>query len=210
MIKIAYIGFGSLARQIQHFLKIDYPNAHEVAFDDTLQDDTIDSRPFHDFDKEEFKDYQFYVCLGYQHLSKRLEIIKHLLGKDRKVPYFKHSSVIMDPSSKIGNGTFIFPGCILDQHTVIGLGTILHNGVIISHDSKIGACSYFSPGVIVSGNVTIGQLNFFGSGSILRNNINIGDRCEIGMGSNVVTNLEDECFGYGNPFKKVGQKLNLS
>jgi UDP-3-O-[3-hydroxymyristoyl] glucosamine N-acyltransferase len=74
---------------------------------------------------------------------------------------------------------------------------------IIGHDSTIGNRVKIMNNCKLNGFVDIGSDTFIGTGTTIRNRINIGFNCYVGQNSNVVSDIPDNSFGYGNPFKVI-------
>ncbi|MBI4647270.1 MAG: acetyltransferase [Bacteroidia bacterium] len=211
MKKIAYIGFGSLGKQISAFIKERNKdkNLFEIYFDDNLTGTKNNAYPFNNFFDERFADFDFYVCLGYKNLSIKKEIIRKLLEASRSAPSFIHHSSYVHPSATIGKGVIIYPGCIIDQNVTIKDCVILNNSTVISHNCTIGESCFLAPSVTFSGNVTIGCCSFVGSASVVTNDIAIGSNVVIGIGSVVTQSIEDNIHCIGNPLKILSKKIVL-
>ena len=163
-----------------------------------------------DFSDERYADLSFYVCLGYKHLKRKLEITRELLALGRNVPAFVHSSSFRNSSAKVGSGSVAYPMCNLDKEVDVGIGVLLNNSVVISHNSTIGDGSYLSPGVVVSGFVSVGKNVFIGSGAVISNGVTIGDDAVIGLGTVVSRDVPAGASVIGNPMKILDRPLRLS
>lgn len=208
--KAAYVGFGVLGRQIQSFVNEFEKPEHSVFFDDFLYEKKAEnSFPFTHYSKDEFRDFDFYICLGYRHLPFKNKIIKELLQADKKVPSFIHPTIYIAPSSKVEAACILYPNSTIDMEVKIEQGALLNNSVIVSHNSIIGSCAYLSPGIVISGNVVVGENVFLGSGTVVSNNVQIGANSVIGVGSVLTRSIPDESNGIGNPFRILSHKLKL-
>lgn len=211
MKKIALIGYGELAVQIEKF--IIQQNTHRPVFyrfDDILfSKKSKNSFKFSDYISDKFADFDFYVCLGYKQLPQKKKIIEMLLKKKRNLPALIHRTAYVSPEAEIKPAAVIYPLCNIDKNTVIGSGALLNNSVVVSHDNEIGPCSYLSPGVVTSGFVKVGDCSFLGSGSLISNYVKIGKACTIGIGSVVTGNLPAGSQAIGNPLKILRNKLEI-
>ena len=205
MVKIGFIGFGDLGKQIcNHFLKEKYSEKEIFIFDDLLNTDhTSAAFSFNDFLNSEHNDLAFIVSIGYKHLSLKNSIFNRLITHERTIKSFTHPSCFVSSDCRMEAGTIIYPLCNIDFGVSLGFGVLLNNSVTISHDSKIGNCSYLSPGVVVSGKVSIGENCFIGAGSIIADNVTIGNNVIIGIGTVVTTDVSDNTFAIGNPMRTV-------
>ena len=208
--KAGIIGYGELGKQIHDFLSVSDSNYDFYFFDDEhLKTKGKHALPFNDFKKQDFRDFDFFIGLGYKHLSIKPEIINELLRLKRNLPSFIHPSCFFNSSAKIGPGTVIYPMCNIDKGVKIGNGVLLNNTVTLSHDTVIGDACFLSPGVTASGNVSIGEGAFIGAGSVISNGINIGKNVQIGIGSVVNSNIPDNCSAIGNPLRLLGKRINI-
>lgn len=207
--KIAYVGFGAYGRHLQSFLHEEYSELieDEIFFDDSIS--TEKTFAFNSYLDSRFKNYNFFICIGYHHLEKRREVLTTLIKYNRNTPTFIHKTAYVHPLSKIEKAVYIFPLCNVDFNVSISKGVILHNSVVVSHDSIIGDCTYISPGAIISGNVKIAELCFIGSGTCIANGINIEQNSVIGIGSNITQNIPKFSNVIGNPMCFKSNKISL-
>lgn len=210
MKKIGIIGFGALGRQILGLLGPGREAGPVVLFDDVLHRQRGEnSFPFASFLDARFADCDFYVGLGYRHLTRKAEILKQLQDAGRRVPSFVHPTCHVHPTSRIGDGCVLYPCCNLDQEVVLGPGVLLHNSVVISHHSRVGSSAYLSPGVVLSGDVTVGSAAFLGAGTVVANNRRIGDRACVGIGTVVSLDVPEGTSAIGNPMRLLERPLEL-
>jgi sugar O-acyltransferase (sialic acid O-acetyltransferase NeuD family) len=203
------IGYGELGKQYVSFLNETY-HSNFFWFDDVANDNKVpDAFAFNSYGKDEFKDTDFYVSLGYKHLEAKHRILQELQLINRKLPSFIHASCFVNKTARIDDAAFVYPMCNIDKDVSIGLGCLINNSVTISHDNIIGNCCYISPGVVTSGNVSVGDYTFIGSGSVISNNVTIGRNVRIGIGSVITQDVPDGASVIGNPMKIVGKPLTI-
>lgn len=105
----------------------------------------------------------------------------------------------------IGSNVFIGAHTVIcrgkDRDTKIGDNVIIGQQGLIGHDCIISDNVKIMNTVVLNGYVEVGEGTFIGSGAKVRERIKIGKNCYIGMGSNVVKDVPDNAFGYGNPFE---------
>jgi sugar O-acyltransferase (sialic acid O-acetyltransferase NeuD family) len=205
--KIAFVGYGELGKQFQTFLDIkEFETV--VFFDDILNNlQNPKALPFKAYTMDSFKDFSYYIALGYKHLKLKKEIIE-VLGT-AFLPIFLHPSAFVSSDSVLGKAVFVYPMSNIDKGVKIGFGTLLNNSTVISHDCTIGACCYISPGVVLSGHVSVGDCTFIGTGSVVANGIKIGKNVTIGIGTVVTKNIPDNSFVIGNPMRFLSNKLDI-
>ena len=202
--KIAFVGYGGLGRQIHSMIRSNVPCLEPVFFDDICSRDGPDSAfPFRSYANSEFNDHATVVSLGYKHFSLKRTLLDHLQTLGRTIFQFSHPSCFVDSSAELSPGAILYPMCNIDRNVFIGRGTVLNNSVTISHDSTVGDCVYVSPGTIVSGNVWIGSSVFIGSGAVISNNIKIGEGAVVGIGTVVTHDVPAGAFVLGNPMRQV-------
>ncbi len=203
------IGYGELGRQYASFLSEAYQSEF-FWFDDVANGNKEPNTfAFNSYGKDEFKDSDFYVSLGYKHLEAKHRILQELQLLKRKLPSFIHTSGFVNKTARIDAAVFIYPMCNIDKNVSIGLGSLINNSVTISHDNAIGNCCYISPGVVTSGNVSVGDYTFIGSGCVISNNVTIGRNVRIGIGSVITQDIPDGASVIGNPMKIVSKPLTI-
>jgi sugar O-acyltransferase (sialic acid O-acetyltransferase NeuD family) len=209
--KIAFVGYGALGKQISHMLSFSYPNHEFHVFDDIAHESKCANYtyPFSACFDEKYFDFDFYIGIGYKHLSKKLKIIESLLKLGRQLPSIIHTSSYRDLSSKVGQGAVVYPMCNLDRNSIIGKGSIINNSVVISHDCEIGDCCYLSPGCVLSGQVKIGSCVFLGTGVLVANGVTIGSNAVVGIGSVVTSDVPSGASVIGNPMRLLKKTLQI-
>lgn len=208
--KLAFVGYGELGKQLMGFAEEILKPSEIIIFDDEAYvSNQTNAFPFQDYILEKFREYNFIIGLGYKHLQKKKEIIDFLKEKGRKLPSIIHPTCFISKTAIIHEAVYIYPMCNIDKNVIIEAGTLLNNSATISHDSKIGQCCYLSPSITSSGFVTIGNYTFLGTGSIISNNITIGNNVIVGIGSVVTKNINDNQSVIGNPIKVLKKILNI-
>jgi sugar O-acyltransferase (sialic acid O-acetyltransferase NeuD family) len=209
MIKIAIIGSGDLAKLIIHHAALDYRFDVVGCFDDfTNIGQEInkvkvigaikDVNAFHE--KGIFE--QLMVGIGYSRMEYR-ESIFNLFCSKIQFANIIHSSCIIDPSVKKGQGVFMLPGCVLDSGVVIEDNVLLNVGCTIAHDSIVKAHSFLGPCVKVAGFSTIGKGCNIGINSTIIENINIIESTKTGAGAVVTRNITEKGLYVGVPARKI-------
>lgn len=202
--KIAFIGYGELGRQIHAFVQQTNAVAEAIFFDDTLcQQKQVNAFPFKTYEDDLYKEYSFIISLGYKQLPAKQKVIEKLDGLGRNLYSFIHPSCFVNPSAIVAKGVVAYPMCNIDKEVKIEKGVLLNNSVTISHNAVIQSCCYLSPGVVLSGNVIVGENTFIGSGATVANNISIGKNVIIGIGTVVTQDIADNSYVIGNPMKFV-------
>jgi len=210
--KIGIIGYGQLGHQIETF--INEEQGHDFVdfhyFDDISHGKGHNKAfPFKDFDKNRFKDFDFYIGLGYNYLPLRMDICNKLLQNKRILKSFIHKTSYINPSAKIGHGVLIYPMCNLDQDVIIEDGVIVNNSVTLSHDTFIDKCTFISPGATIAGRVKVGKFCFIGTGTLISNYVTIGNNVKIGIGSIVTKDIKENLCVIGNPMKILEKNFKL-
>jgi len=210
MKKIGLIGFGALGRQILGLLPSACVGGRVVVFDDVVHGQHQEnSFPFDSYLDAQFADYDFYVALGYRHLTRKAQIMRELRAAGRRTPSFVHASCHIHPTCRLGDGCLVYPMCNLDQEVELAPGVLVNNSVVISHNSRVGVAAYCSPGVVLSGHVTVGDEAFLGSGTLVANNRRIGPRAKIGIGTVVACDVPEGASAIGNPMRLLERPLEL-
>ena len=114
-----------------------------------------------------------------------------------------HSSAIVSPTVKIGEGTVVMAGAVINADAVIGKHCIINTGATVDHDCVIEDYCHIAPGVHISGSTHVGEGTWIGVGSSVIQCLNIGKNCMIGAGSVVVKNIPDSVMAFGCPAKVI-------
>lgn len=138
------------------------------------------------------------VCVG--KCDVRRQIVEHL---NCKFASAIHSSAVVSPSAKIGEGTVVMQGSVIQADVVIGKHCIVNTKASIDHESVVEDFVHVAPGSTISGNVHIGAGTWIGAGSTVIQGVRIGKNCFIGAGSVIVKDVPDNSKGYGVPFRVV-------
>jgi sugar O-acyltransferase (sialic acid O-acetyltransferase NeuD family) len=79
-----------------------------------------------------------------------------------------------DPTSHLGDATYVFPGATVGADCVVGKNVIINQGAIICHDCRIGDHAHLAPGAILAGTVTVGVASTIGMAVTVMNNVTVG------------------------------------
>lgn len=79
-----------------------------------------------------------------------------------------------DPSSHLGEGTYVFPGATIGADCILGKNVIVNQGSIVCHDCRIGDHVHLAPGAILAGTVTVGNCSTIGMAATIMNNVTLG------------------------------------
>jgi sugar O-acyltransferase (sialic acid O-acetyltransferase NeuD family) len=210
--KLAFVGFGAFGHYVEAVTAelAEVERGASIYFDDSLHSaGAPQSRPFAAHCDDAYRDYTFYVCLGYRHLKAKREIVQRLVELGRIVPPYVHPSSYVHPSVKLGRGAFVYPGCSIDRETTIGIGVGLGNGCVIAHNCRIDDACWFGASVSLSGDVSVGACSFIASGSVVANGLRVGTDVVIGLGTCVTKSVGDRCSVIGNPMRVLSKPLRL-
>jgi sugar O-acyltransferase (sialic acid O-acetyltransferase NeuD family) len=207
--KIAIIGGGDLAKQIDHYISNFDSSAEVVGFvDDTVNvGDCRFNKPClgpiaelrNLFEAGAFD--QVILGIGYKHVNFRKKLFSEL--KDLSFYTFIHPAAIIDPSARVGKGVVIATASVIEQRSVIGDNVFVYNNVSIAHDSKVLSHSFLSPRVAIAGFSTVGECCNIGINTTIIDNISICDQVQTGGGTVVIKNIETPGLYVGNPAKFI-------
>ncbi|WP_285397573.1 acetyltransferase [Lysinibacillus sp. fls2-241-R2A-57] len=133
----------------------------------------------------------------------RRKIFQYFFDRGYKFKSIIHSSAIVAPSVKLGQGVQIMAGVIIQTNTEIADNTIINTGALIDHDCRIEQHVHIAPGSQLSGAIHVQQGAHIGTGVTIIQGILIGSNCLIGAGSVVVKNIPDGATALGVPAKEV-------
>jgi sugar O-acyltransferase (sialic acid O-acetyltransferase NeuD family) len=210
-VKLALVGYGTLGRQIEGLITDEVPASTTVYFDDDFhRTGAAGAVPFAAHTSDDYQQFTFYVCLGYQHLHLKQRLLQKLVELGRAVPPFVHPSSYVHRSVTIGAGSIIYAGCTVDRNTKLGRGVLFNNGTVVAHDGDVGDACWFSPGVTLSGGVTVGDRTFIGTGATVANNLAIGADVVVGLSTAVTKPIGSGASVIGNPMRVLDRKLRLT
>lgn len=114
-----------------------------------------------------------------------------------------HSSAILSPTAKIGDGTVVMQGAIIQADAKIGKHCIINTGASVDHECVIGDYVHVSPHATLCGNVHVEEGSWIGAGTTVIPNLSIGKWCVIGAGSVITEDIPDHVLAFGNPCRII-------
>lgn len=114
-----------------------------------------------------------------------------------------HSSAVISPSAKFGQGIVVMPKAVINADAKINDGVIVNTGAVIEHECVLGEFSHISPNTALAGGVKIGARTHMGILSTAIQKIEIGRNCIIAAGAVVVRNIASNSLAMGVPAKIV-------
>lgn len=118
--------------------------------------------------------FAFVGVSGATENSRRATIIKKLKEAGFIMPPLVSRMASFDPTSHLGEATYVFPGATVGADCVIGTGVIINQGSIVCHDCRIGDYVHLAPGSILAGAVTVGSYSTIGMSATIMNNLTVG------------------------------------
>jgi sugar O-acyltransferase (sialic acid O-acetyltransferase NeuD family) len=209
MKQIAIIGSGHLGQQILYHIHSDTDHKVVGFFDDfqekgnTIKNIQIlgNTNDVEELFKQNIFD-ELIIAIGYKHLEFKKQLFENFKNK---IPFhtFIHSTSIVDPTAKIGQGSVIYPNCMIDQDVEIGDNVMINISCSVAHDSVINKHCFLSPSVSIAGFVNISELCILGINSTVIDNINISEKIQLGGGTVVIKNLDTPGLYVGNPARFI-------
>lgn len=148
--------------------------------------------------KEILPDIPMIISIGNNIIRKQISEKNNL-----EFPSFIHDSVVVYPSSKIGEGSVVFPNCVIDADVSLGDFCIVNNNATVSHNVFVESFVHIAIQACVAGGVSIGEGSLIGAGSVILPNIKIGKWATIGAGAIVTKDVPDHAVVYGNPARII-------
>ncbi len=106
--------------------------------------------------------------------ASRETIFHQLKGAGFIMPPLVSKMANFDPTSHLGEATYVFPGATVGAGCLIGNDVIVNQGSIICHDCRIGDHVHLAPGAILAGTVTVGSASTIGMAATVMNNVTVG------------------------------------
>jgi sugar O-acyltransferase (sialic acid O-acetyltransferase NeuD family) len=104
----------------------------------------------------------------------RARIFNQLKDAGYILPPLVSKMANLDPTSHLGEATYVFPGATVGANCVIGTNVIVNQGSIVCHDCRIGDHVHLAPGAILAGNVTVGTASTIGMAATVMNYVTVG------------------------------------
>jgi UDP-perosamine 4-acetyltransferase len=115
---------------------------------------------------------------------------KRLFTSFKQKAYFfssvTHSSAVVAPDVRLGEGVQILAGAVINPGSVISDNTIVNTRACIDHDCVVGRHTHVAPGAVLSGGVYIGDGVHIGAGATIIQGITVGEGAVVGAGAAVV------------------------
>lgn len=146
----------------------------------------------------------FIIAIGDN--KQRNEIAEFLKTKFTKAI---HHTAIIDPNSRIGDGTVIYAGSVIQANTTIGKHVIINTLASVDHDNIIHDFVHISPNAALCGLVEVGEGTHIGAGAVIIPKVKIGKWCTIGAGSVILKDVPDYAVVVGNPGRVIKMNRQL-
>jgi sugar O-acyltransferase (sialic acid O-acetyltransferase NeuD family) len=114
-----------------------------------------------------------------------------------------HPGAHVDPSVRLGEGSFIGVGAIVNVGSVLGMNVIVNSGGIVEHHCRLGDHVHVATGAVLCGTVDVADEAHIGAGATIRQGIRIGRRSVVGAGAVVVADVMDGETVVGNPARPI-------
>lgn len=109
----------------------------------------------------------------------------------------------VNPTAKIGDGSFIAGWTSISDSVKIGKHVMIHPFSNIGHDACVGDYSSIEAYVFVGGESSIGSESIMHVKSSIIRHKAVGNNVEVGINSVVMRNIKDGWHVHGNPAVKI-------
>lgn len=109
----------------------------------------------------------------------------------------------VNPTAKIGKGSFIAGWTSISDNVILGKHTIIHVFCDLGHDSKVDDYGTLEAYSFLGGYSQVGNSSIMHVRSTLIRHKKIGNNVEVGSGSVVMRNINDNLHVFGNPAKRI-------
>lgn len=155
-----------------------------------------------------------YIPVSYKGINRNREkIFKRAKEYGYSISSFIHSKAVVDPTAKLGIGSWIHPLVNIDPYVEAGEGlTVWGGGTHLGHSSKLGNFCWITSGSVICGGVEIQDRTFIGANSTIHPQVKIGSDCIIGSGSIITKDLPSFSVtmeGRNNISSRKSNKVNL-
>lgn len=195
--KRALIGNGGHAREVM--AQMGLSELEMVRFvDDEYWAEETGILPLSEFDPDE---YVVMIAIG-DSMARKI-LVGRMPAETRYFTFVHPSAIILNGSSKIGEGSFIGANSIITTNVTLGKHSLLNRANHIGHDCSIGDFFTMMPGSIVSGDVEIGGCVYLGTNSSVREKIQICGQVVLGMNAALVNDIREAGTYVGIPARKT-------
>lgn len=118
-----------------------------------------------------------------------------------------HSSAIIAPTARIGEGTVILHGAIVQANARVGRHVLINTAASVDHDCVVGDFAHVSPHATLCGHVQIGEGTHVGAGAVIIPKVSVGRWSRVGAGAVVVKDVPDHVTAVGNPARIVPHRV---
>jgi sugar O-acyltransferase (sialic acid O-acetyltransferase NeuD family) len=200
---LAIYGAGGLGKEIYDTAISKSSEKYEmiVFIDDNEKIHDFYSSTVYTFERfqDSFNVHECRVIIGVGEPSTRSLLYEKIMNSGYCIASVIHSSAIISPTSKVGNGTYIGPLSFISSDTSVGHNVIIQPHAMIGHDVSIGDSSVISTNVVLAGNCMVGARTFVALNVSVEQKIKIGDDSIIGMASCVNKDIPSEVIAMGYP-----------
>ena len=200
---LAIYGAGGLGKEIWDTAILSASNKYNriIFIDDIKEIQDFYGNTVYTFKRflETFKVSDCFVIIGVGEPSTRAFLFEKVLKSGYGFASISHSSALISPTSKIGNGTYIGPMSFISSDASVGNNVIIQPHAMIGHDANIGDSSVISTNVVLAGNCMVGARTFVALNVSVEQKIKIGDDSIIGMASCVNKDIPSDVIAIGYP-----------
>lgn len=155
--------------------------------------------------KDEMEVEAVYCPIGDNKL--RVKFLEYAKSLGYKTPCFIHSSVVMHPSVKLGEGVYILLGAKIMPYTVIDDYVMISMNALVAHHNHLMKGTFISTGVNFGASITAKEYTYIGIGATIMTGINeLGKNSLIGAGAVVIHDVPDGAVVAGVPARVIRVK----
>lgn len=121
-------------------------------------------------------------------------------------------ATLIAPSSTVGVGAKIAPGCLVGHHAhvgplaQVGRGCIINTGAIVEHECALGECVHVAVNATIAGRTTLDSNVWIGAGATVIDKVSISADITVGAGGVVIASLSQPGTYVGVPVRRVVDK----
>lgn len=110
-------------------------------------------------------------------------------GLLRHAAIVRHPAAVIEPTARIGNGTYVGPTAVVHSFALIGPHCIVNSAAVVEHECDLASNVHVAPGAILGGRARVGPDTLLGIGARVLPGVSIGERCVIGAGAVVLSDV---------------------
>lgn len=132
----------------------------------------------------------------------RVKFLTYARSVGLQTPNFIHSSVILSPEVRLGEGVYILLGAKIMPFACLENDVMISMNACVAHHSILKSGTFLSTGVNFGASIIAEKNAYIGIGATIMTGVKrLGSNCLVGAGAVVIRDVEDNAIVAGVPAK---------